>query len=649
MIKNHFMWRNTITMIIGFSLITLFNSCQDYDPACEEVIVKTSFERNFINTFGDIDPNQSWDLTKTMPRTKKYDVPVYNADTRATHAGEDYNPATTQQLNDLVTKPGSIDDRNGWYTVQPATLTWMNQNLVEGRNNTSKGSAFTLIPPENEFAIIPIYQGRAGLVWDLHLVDTGTGIDYKLWSKSDGIYMFKNDEWSQPDQSYDFGHTIGASSVISQPLIIDSRKLSGKQIFLYLDITSGGNDEYAHDEAAQRSDEGMMLSLNCPIPQDLDVFTQKEGSLVMIVGAEDANLYGSDWDMNDVVFLIVGYPLIPDLIEFYHKRYLCEDLGNTYDFDFNDIVVDVNQTSYLKAVLSDDHKEINRVEDLSKRIQTATISHLCGELPFVVTVGDYTFPVVSDPTDETKTLQELGPSYTRATGWEPDVTKKITGWNKDENNINIKVAKNPKDAIVLTEAFGATEVIEENAERHIYRIDFPQDGKAPLIIAVDRTIDWMDEYVHIPEEWWKEGKFYDPDEEQPIIWDYTQYPLTYETNGDAILNETGLAFEWWGQLSFNNQSSFHANLLNAVDEGYTKLNVYFENQAHGKYHIRAGNAWDDILISETQFGYTTALTIDISSITSIVQNMGGIILIIQTDWDSTHEGHATVTKITASK
>jgi hypothetical protein len=647
--KQQFVKAGTIVMVT--TLACGLNSCQEFDTTNEEVYVKTSFERNFKSTYGDVNPNQSWDLTKTMPRTKKYNILPEFGTTRATDAGNDFTAATTEQQNALITKPGNSSNHNGWYLVQPETLAWMKANLVEGQKNTSKGSPFTLVPLRNEFAIIPIYQGHAGLVWDLHLVDTGTGIDYTLWSKSEGILKktSSNNKWHSFDTSYDYGHTTDATSIISQPLIIDYTKLSGDPIFLYLDITSGGNDNYAHDHTAQRSDQGMMLSLNCEMPSNLDAFTNIDNSLVMIVGAEDADLVKSDWDMNDAVFLIVGYPFIPDLIEYYHKRYLCEDLGNTYDFDFNDIVVDVDQISYLKAVLSEDKKEILREEDLSLRKQTATIAHLGGEKSFQVTVGNYTFPIVSDPTNETQTKNELAAAgTTRAAQWNPNVKKTITGWDRHTNNINIKVATNPKDALVLTHAMGTT-VEYEDADKHYYQIDFPQDGEAPLIIAVDQTVEWMDEYEHIPETWWKQGKVFETVAEPN--WEYSKFPLTVDENDEAILNDKGLAFEWWGEFLFNSQSTYHANLLNALDQGYTKVKVYFDGEAQGSYQARQGNSWNTKLINQTPYETTSDfITINLTDeVKSKIREKGGMILIIQTDFDGVEDGHAIVTKITAIK
>lgn len=489
------------SIVLGFFMLC---SCDEYDPSGEEVVKRTAFAKNFEETFGEIPANQTWDLTKTMPRTKKYDLTSMPGATRATHAGEEFEYATEQETKELFSQPKDITsgvsnstnwNNTGWYVVEDETLDWMKKHLVEKQNNTDQGSPFTLVVPGNKFAIIPIYQGHANTIWDLHLVDVKTKKDYKLWSKGSGFWIREsNNTWT-----HTIANTMSATKVVSRPLIIDNSKISG-EFFLYLDITQGANA--VTTGTAQRSDEGMMLSLKCPIPNNLKNFTNVEGSLVMIIGCESANLE-TDWDYNDLVLLVVGYPEIPDLIEHHYKRYMCEDLGNTYDFDFNDIVVDVEQTCYLKAHLAEDGT-IVREEDMDKREQIASITHLCGTLPFQVTIGDYTFPWVSDPTNHDTTLDEL----TRADiGWEPSIAPKtITGWNEDENNISIKVA-DKSSAAVLTDAFG-TKVIEENNDEHIYRIDFPEPGNAPLIIAVDPTLDWMPEHQHIPASWWRDGQFH---------------------------------------------------------------------------------------------------------------------------------------------
>ncbi|MBO7635064.1 MAG: hypothetical protein J6S89_00630 [Paludibacteraceae bacterium] len=618
------MKKNLPIAIIATSVLGLgsLSSCQDYTPYDSEVLVKTSFEDNFKKTFGEISPSQTWDLTTVIPRTWKYDVELSDAITR-THAGDQYHEANASSIlrakqpdviNSFTTEPDWA--KAGWYEVKESTLDWMHEHLVEGRVNTNQGAPFTLHAPDNAFAIIPIYQGQAGLSWDLHLVDMTNNNDYKLWSKSEGIWRYQNDAWSKPDITNAGGHTINAERVLSRPIIIDAGKVNG-DFFLYLDITVGtSGNQYALVGTAQCSNKGMMLSLQCPIPDGLNEFTGHDNSFCMIIGAEDADLTGSDWDMNDVVFLLVGYPNIPEVIEHYHKRYLCEDLGNTYDFDFNDIVVDVQQNSYYNAIINASG-QAERVEDVGKRTQTATIEHICGSLPFQVTVGDYTFPAVSDPTDKNKTLDELGTvGTTRGTieplkGYNPEVSMPITGWDRNTNNISIAVADRVGSS-VLTGAFGAENVIEEDAEKHIYRIDFPGTGDVPLIIAVDRMIPWMAEHEHIPVDWWKDGKFYDSSQTESS-W-ITVYPL--EHDGVIAILQHHVEHLRAGVVNeiedFYNQTPGHAHLVQALDEGYKTLVIHFAEAVSGSYSLKTG---ENVLFRETTtFESTNELTITLSDV-----------------------------------
>ena len=194
----------------------------------------------------------------------------------------------------------------------------------------------------------------------------------------------------------------------------------------------------------------------------------------MIIGCEDANLVGSDWDMNDVVFLIYGDPKIPQPIEIIDeeikevksKRYMIEDLGSTDDFDFNDIVVDVTQEIVKK--LTTENGELVSTEEIS-RTQKATLRHLGGTIPFRLKIGDKVF-------DEMEGQMDVN----------PDKEYEITGWDPDKNNISVAVR-------------GAN-----NGD--IHELGFPGVGEAPMIIAVDTDVDWMEERVSITSEWFESIK-----------------------------------------------------------------------------------------------------------------------------------------------
>ena len=107
----------------------------------------------------------------------------------------------------------------------------------------------------------------------------------------------------------------------------------------------------------------------------------------MIIGCEDADLSGTDNDMNDIVFLVVGFPELPPLREHHNKRYMIEDLGSTFDWDFNDIVIDVNEVVEYNWIKNTDGSSVK--DEANKTVtQTATLKHLCGTIPFRVKIGN---------------------------------------------------------------------------------------------------------------------------------------------------------------------------------------------------------------------------------------------------------------------
>lgn len=84
--------------------------------------------------------------------------------------------------------------------------------------------------------------------------------------------------------------------------------------------------------------------------------------------------YGDD-DMNDIVFLLIGDEVSKKLPEFVNfnevrKRYFFEDLGSVVDWDFNDVVLDMEHKLYVDA----DGTQMVK--------QTATLKHRCGTTPF---------------------------------------------------------------------------------------------------------------------------------------------------------------------------------------------------------------------------------------------------------------------------
>lgn len=586
--------------------LALFPSCQDYDFGFTVQQIKTSkFAQNFENQYGPIDPDQSWDLTNYMTRTAKYDdealVDYLLQNGGQTRAGG----GSSDPIGSLPDNCGLEIDGDGYYHVEPNTIKWMRNYLKEGVNNTALGSAFSLSAPNNQIAIIPIYQGFANMDWSLWLRRTGANAgDTKLWTESENI-LVSNDgsTWSEKGTTYGTSQTVYDKEIKAKPIVIDLQEGENFNLFLQID-NNNGKDTFSKTGTIQLSSMGMMLALPCPLPDNLGT-TNEEQNLAMIVGCEDSDLAGSDWDMNDVCFLIVGLPALPNRIDITRKRYMCEDLGNTYDFDFNDIVVDV-----MEVVTSEYDANTNLFKPSGTSTQIATMKHVCGTLPFRVKVGETCFNWVSDPTDEEKTKTDLAAGVsqsdivnlqTRAVNWNPEFSRRITGWNHKTNNIEILVSTDAnKNIDVLTDAFGDKNgAVEIDRDNHIYHITFAESGEAPLIIATDPTLMWMEENQNIPESWWQEGTFKptgSADNDAPADGggtadEWKKIPETLvnlDGNGNAII--------WEGPQTFSNYAGFQiqTEFLDAVFEGYTVLEVQFENEEGGFFFKKVGqHGWED--------------------------------------------------------
>lgn len=384
-----------------------------------------------------------------------------------------------------------------------------------------------------------------------------------------------------------------AHRVMSKPIYFRKNKISTSYPYMYLSLHNTGKQVIDHKDGVERiwdyniwlDERGpnvwtkvgnrltsinpakRMLALNIPTADrpNKDALPKihegqgdnyREPSQVMIIACEDADGVASDNDVNDVAFLIIGYPNVPTVIpteEVIKKRYMCEDLGATDDFDFNDIVIDVTQTMQYQLVTTpagmEDYDfndqfngdnvtgvEIESMQPLDgkngttdTRKQTAKITHVCGTLPITARVGNYIFPKIEDPTDQYATRCALrgdgtmasksAGAPTRATGekigWNPNEEKVIpdNSWDPKANNITIYVDWS-KSKCPTSSNVNAGKVDNTNnpyaegtgnfadfAEGNKVWVSFPRPGEVPYIIATDQDVPWMLERQDIPAEW----------------------------------------------------------------------------------------------------------------------------------------------------
>ena len=148
-------------------------ACSSNDLFDEQAIendTKSEYAANFVKKYPNVDMSNGWDFSTKTPY---YGFGSTTASTRAamTRSGDSEGGFT----------------QTDWYEVDNSTVTWMQEQLVEGKDNRSLGNPFYMSVPAEDITIVPIFQGQAGAKWDLHVVVDG--VDYKVWEKSQDIQI----------------------------------------------------------------------------------------------------------------------------------------------------------------------------------------------------------------------------------------------------------------------------------------------------------------------------------------------------------------------------------------------------------------------------------------------------------------------------
>lgn len=438
--------------------------------------LKAEYAANFEKKFGKIDPNQNWDFCSTQP---VYSLPSSsNAARTRTGEGE-----------------GSFACTTGEIEVEKTVLDWVHNNMPMGKNNQQKGDPFKMKVPGNSFSIAPIYQGNATYYWQLWMYVEDLG-DFMVWEKGNDFYYKANAEsdWTELGVGRD-GLGDGGFYSVKSPSYTFTNLPEGKEMYFYLKVWKNGSYTLGYDAYLKylenqnknqpvnfTSLEGMMISLvdakkPAMVPDDYDV---------TIIGCEDYN----DNDFEDLVFMVYGKPVPPtervEEVEYAHtKRYFMEDLGTLDDFDFNDVVVDV-QYDRKKITYKYDNSTNKLIGQTEEKLDDQAIVRAAGgTMDFTLTIGSTTWTKRANM--DSSVMWNTGwkgasINYTAVLG-EPF---KVTGFNPTSNNISVSVVGN------------------EGNSGKVKTITFPKKGEAPMIIAVDASVNWMNERVSVPETWFYE-------------------------------------------------------------------------------------------------------------------------------------------------
>ena len=461
---------NILVLSAGLCLASILSSCtKDTIPTYEEA-QKAAYTNSFVTKYGQISPTQSWDFTTGEPnlaKTRGVSFPNVEVLEKGVDWGDVSN--LTIEHHTFSNAVWNYDVIKGGITKNAALFNAINSELPEKKMWV--GNEVALVAPSSSFYIFPLLSGGLNR-YDLK-VKVGDEAPVTIFSKDYNFFQTINGI-KTPD-----GKTVNMRGVkIEAPV--------GSPIELYLDNVMNEKNEKLPTVGTTN---GHAVYIDVPenVELELDDIELADNHIAKYIGIEDA-IAGTDNDYNDLVLAVVGNPDVPQekiITENTYqvktcrtKRYMIEDLGAIGDFDFNDVVVDVEEyTVYTHTVTSENGVKTSDVVTSTTTAPTkAFIRALGGTIDFELIIGSTKW-VKSESDYDTATMYNTQGTidYTKALA-----EFEVTGYNYDANNITFRA--NGKDG-------------------RMYTVSFPKIGEAPMMIAVDPSTNWMTERTSIPSSW----------------------------------------------------------------------------------------------------------------------------------------------------
>lgn len=447
---------------VGALAVLSIASCSKNDvfdaqqAAANEIAQKKStFENNFVAKYGQVAPTQSWDFSTNQQRlgTRGEGDQIVTELVAGLEFGidEEYVAYKSNGQFDSNTLTTRI------FTKNTALYDVLNNDLKDGKSH--QGEPAVLLAPSSDFTIYPL-SNQGGWTHKLY-VKVGNNDPVLVYDKTWKFYGRATVNGDVTKLGYDSRNGYyAAERALLQGIHIKAP--IGTRVDVYIDDIAGTKGKTAG------TINGKAVYLDCNAKPE-GITWLKDDAVIKYIGIEDG---GGDTDHNDIVLAVVGNPDVPEKIVFTDdtydvplsvtKRYMMEDLGSTDDFDFNDVVVDVTETTitHHKVTLANGVVTKDEITGTTKT-QKAVVRHLGGTLPFVLKVGNTTF-------------DEMGGKDT----FDKDVTieKEVSGWIPSENNVSVTVKDNTQ---------GSTMYNVTN--------EFPKTGAFPMMFACDPEVKWAAE------------------------------------------------------------------------------------------------------------------------------------------------------------
>ena len=484
-IKDMKMKNYLLQFVIGVGAATALMSCpKDTTMPSYEETQKASYTAAFVAKYGAIPSNETWDFsTYELRLATRGASPVIK--TEIMEKGIDFGDVSKLKLKetkfaghpewDYVSIEGGVEKNAAIFNA-------IKKALPEQKAHT--GRPAVLVAPSNEFYIYPLFSG-GNIRYDLK-VKVGDNDPVTVFKKD-----YKNFQTINGMKKAN-GETVNMKGIKIQAPV-------GTPIEVYIDNRTRLNDVKMDSVAGTTNGMAVYVDIPDNIIPELDGVELEENAVAKYIGIEDVlksdTKYSekTDNDYNDIVLAVVGNPDVPQEKVITNdeyvvktcraKRYLIEDLGATDDFDFNDVVVDVEENTVITHNVTYENGVLKTDEIVSETPEKAkaVIRAMGGTIDFELVIGNTVWSK-SGAGFDVKTMYN-----TQGTIDHNKVLAEfeVEGWSPNVNNVSIRV--NGKDGKVFT-------------------ISFPKEGTAPMIIAVDPTQHWMYERQSVPSSWFYRNK-----------------------------------------------------------------------------------------------------------------------------------------------
>ncbi len=496
-------------MILSLVVIALLSACRndfDFEEHYSGGEIKKEYADNWVKQMGPIDPNQDWCMAGeyhvTVDVPGEEDVKVYSLESDGVYqlVGEYFGVSGLQNLTFDAEKGTErllvTIGENSYKTLVNCSVpsTNLTRAVISGSNvsaiddntihfnNTdienciskvngifagwTKGTPnYKYIPQSREIYIYPMYWETTDPLIGSRYTDE-IGLYYTdSRGKEKTIPVFNTSTGDNLQYKDSKGNWINCSANDSYNKSAQEYKAKGIKVSLPDDCNSFGlyiknRDNIFYTENSRN--DGVLVKTKC------GVFTYNNDSYISLGDA-----FGSGID--DVIFRIEGVSTVNETLNSWYL--VCEDLGDTGDYDFNDIVLKFKKDKYQKK---EGGKTTTKYTlSITPLAAGGTLSAVCnldgvsiGEIHELLGVG------ILDSQGCYKMINTNAPQ----------------GQGVDGKNAETWVKEYDTDFSISSELKKFT--IEVGTENPII-ISSPEKGSAPQMIIVPDTWQWPSERTSI--------------------------------------------------------------------------------------------------------------------------------------------------------